>query len=320
MMTHLILSPAVSSGDDAQSALLDAILNLAHIDWKLAAEALQRSFYPDAPEGLIKGTAALLVASVEPQQFARHEEQFKLWNADEDAKALKVTTLLLHSRSADMAVTRRVAALIPNSRIAFVEGVGYGAAIARALYTGRDVELSEAAEAAPPSESAAPEAGMAVILFADIVDSTALSEQLGDAVFRDRSRTLEERVRARIAERGGTSVEGRTLGDGVLATFGSASDAIRAALDCASAGDEVGLALHLGLHAGDVIREDANVYGQAVSIASRVSELSAPNEVLVSATVRDLARASAGVTFEDRGERELKGVSEPVRVFAVRSE
>jgi class 3 adenylate cyclase len=161
---------------------------------------------------------------------------------------------------------------------------------------------------------------MAVILFADIVNSTALSEQLGDAVFRERSRRLEEKVRERIRAHAGRPIEGRTLGDGVLATFASASDAIRAALDCATAGDEVGLALHLGLHAGDVIREDANVYGQAVSIASRVSALAAPNEVLVSATVRDLARASAGVEFEVRGERELKGVSEPVRVFAVRGE
>jgi class 3 adenylate cyclase len=46
----------------------------------------------------------------------------------------------------------------------------------------------------------------------------------------------------------------------------------------------------------------------------------AAGETLVSATVRDLARTSAGVSFEDRGERELKGVGEPVRVFAVRSE
>jgi class 3 adenylate cyclase len=322
MMTHLILNPAMSSGEDGQSALLDAILNLGHVDWKLAAEAGQRSFYPNAPESLIKGTAALLMASIEPQEFVRHQEQFSLWNADEDAKALKVMTLLLHNRenlSADMAVTRRVAALIPNSRIAFVEGlVADSAAIARAFYTRQEVGSGEADESRPRSETAVPEAGMAVILFADIVDSTALSEQLGDAVFRERSRTLEEQVRARITSHGGTPVAGRTLGDGVLATFAAASDAIRAALDCASAGDEVTLALHIGLHAGDVIREDANVYGQAVSIASRVSGLSAPNEVLVSATVRDLARASAGVSFEDRGERELKGVSEPVRVFAVR--
>ncbi len=74
---------------------------------------------------------------------------------------------------------------------------------------------------------------------------------------------------------------------------------------------------HLGLHAGDVIREDNNVYGGAVNIASRISGLSAPGEVLVSDTVRSLARTSAGVRFEDRGEQALKGVAEAVRVWAV---
>lgn len=86
---------------------------------------------------------------------------------------------------------------------------------------------------------------------------------------------------------------------------------------------EGGLALHLGLHAGDVIRESdpdgrSNVFGGAVNIAARISGLSAPGEVLVSDTVRSLARTSAGVTFEGRGEQSLKGVGEPMRVFAVK--
>jgi adenylate cyclase len=69
---------------------------------------------------------------------------------------------------------------------------------------------------------------------------------------------------------------------------------------------------------GDVIREEGNVFGGAVNIASRISALSAPGEVLVSRTVADLARTSAGVTFEDRGEHALKGVEEPQHVYAVR--
>jgi adenylate cyclase len=55
-----------------------------------------------------------------------------------------------------------------------------------------------------------------------------------------------------------------------------------------------------------------------VNFASRISGLSGPGEVLVSRTVRELARMSAGVTFEDRGEPSLKGIDDPVRVFAVR--
>jgi adenylate cyclase len=69
-----------------------------------------------------------------------------------------------------------------------------------------------------------------------------------------------------------------------------------------------------------VIRESDNVYGGAVNIASRICAASAPGEILVSDIVRGLARTSAGVEFEDRGEQTFKGVSDPVRVYAVRME
>ena len=152
----------------------------------------------------------------------------------------------------------------------------------------------------------------------DIADSTALTERMGDAAFRAKARELDEALRAAIRERGGTPVEGKLLGDGVLAVFTSAREAIEAALACGHAGRDAGLPLHLGIHAGDVIREDNNVYGGAVNIASRIAGLSAAGEVLVSETVRSLARTSAGLTFEDRGEQSLKGVGEAVRVWAVR--
>jgi class 3 adenylate cyclase len=143
------------------------------------------------------------------------------------------------------------------------------------------------------------------------------TERLGDAAFREKARGLDAALRAVIRENGGTPVEGKLLGDGVLAVFTSARQAIEATLRCGRAGDDAGLPLHLGLHAGDVIREESNVYGGAVNIAARVSALSAPGEVLVSDTVRSLGRTSAGVRFEDRGEHELKGVSEPVRLYQV---
>ncbi len=103
----------------------------------------------------------------------------------------------------------------------------------------------------------------------------------------------------------------------MLATFGSAREAIACAAACHAAGSHAGPPLHVGIHAGDVIREANNVYGGAVNIAARVAGEAAEGETLVSGTVRDLARTSAGVSFEDRGERELKGIGEPVRVWAV---
>lgn len=160
--------------------------------------------------------------------------------------------------------------------------------------------------------------GTTVVLFVDIADSTALTERLGDAPFRERARELDAELRDIIGEGGGTTIDAKTLGDGVLATFPSASQAIDAALRCGRAGARRVLPLRLGLHAGDVIREQNNVFGGTVNIASRISMLSAPGELLVSDVVRALARTSAGVTFEDRGEHVLKGVTEPQRVFAVR--
>ena len=168
-----------------------------------------------------------------------------------------------------------------------------------------------------PARSERP-SGTAIILFADIADSSGITERLGDAAFRVKARDLDAALRTVIRDHAGTPIERKLLGDGVLAVFTSARQAIEAALACATASNEGELPLHLGLHAGDVIREDNNVYGGAVNIASRISGLSAPGEVLVSDTVRSLARTSAGVSFEDRGEQSLKGVSDPVRVWAVR--
>jgi class 3 adenylate cyclase len=157
----------------------------------------------------------------------------------------------------------------------------------------------------------------AIILFCDIVDSTALTEQLGDSEFRRRARVLVDSLDEAVLSFEGRPIEGRLLGDGTLAVFQSARSAIECALRCATTGDHQGLALHVGVHAGDVIREDGNIYGGAVNIAARISSLAGAGEVLVSGTVRELARTSAGVSFTDRGLHGLKGVADAVHVWAV---
>ena len=78
--------------------------------------------------------------------------------------------------------------------------------------------------------------GTAIILFADIADSTALTEHLGDAAFRAKARDLDGALREVIREHAGTAIEGKLLGDGVLAVFTSARQAIEAALACGKAG------------------------------------------------------------------------------------
>jgi class 3 adenylate cyclase len=228
------------------------------------------------------------------------------------AEQITVPTLVLNPSfmavpSTDMA--RAMVAMISDARLTL-----YGRR-ELALTTEKMAEfLAEGDDAADASDLPS---GTSIILFADIANSTGLTEELGDARFREKARALDETLRDAISSAGGIAIEGKLLGDGVLATFGAAHEAIACARVCHDAGDGVGLQLHVGIHAGDVIREDNNVFGGAVNVAARISDASAAGETLVSGTVRDLARTSAGASFEDKGERDLKGVSDPVRVWAV---
>ena len=160
--------------------------------------------------------------------------------------------------------------------------------------------------------------GTVTILFADIADSTLLTERLGDATFRSYARQLDDSLRTIITETGGRLVEGKLLGDGVMAVFTSARQAIECAIHCNAASEGTELRLHIGIHAGDVIREGKNVFGGAVNIAARIAASSVPGEILISDTVRSLARTSTNVVFDERGDHILKGIADPLRLFVIR--
>ena len=131
------------------------------------------------------------------------------------------------------------------------------------------------------------------------------------------ARRLETSLRACVGETGGAVIEGKLLGDGLLAVFTSAGPALECAVRCVDAARGAGLGLHVGLHAGDVIREGGDIFGGAVNLAARVAAEAPAGQVLVSETVRSLALTSARIGFADQGARPLKGFSEPVRLYRV---
>jgi class 3 adenylate cyclase len=268
------------------------------------------------------------------ESFRRHTDKdtylqfaamMETWDAGDIAPLVEAPALVCHYQESTFVsrdAARRLVTALPNSTFASVSTTDVaGSRIEHVRVAVQDFLRTALGRPGPADTAPArpPRSGTGVILFADIVDSTALTAQIGNAAFRDRSRQVEDALRAAIRATGGTPVEGRTLGDGVLGDFNSASGAIGAAVACTDAASRLELALHVGIHAGAVIREAGNVHGIAVSMASRISALTGPNEILVSSTVRDLARASTDVTFEDRGEHALKGIAEPQRVFAVRA-
>jgi class 3 adenylate cyclase len=297
------------------SASVRAGFSLIDKDWQLYSETTAHVLLGWSEGEPARRYASLMRESVTPEALAELFLKTAAWEVTDLLPEVSARTLVMQRRNAHpgLASAHVLSAGIPAASLAVLEGdsqVPYLGDWQAVLKTIVDFLHEEGAAAVGlPS-------GMTAILFADIVDSTALTERLGDAAFRAKARDLDATLRSVIRDHTGTPIEGKLLGDGVLAVFTSARQAIESALVCASAGSLAGLPLHLGLHAGDVIREEGNVYGGAVNIAARISGLSAPGEVLVSQTVRDLARTSAGVQFEDRGEQRLKGVGEAVRVWA----
>ncbi len=297
-----------------QSAAWQAEKALRGKDWVIYSETFARVLMGYEDQEYAHQLAKFLRACVEPDAHRAAIDASERYDVSALLPGVTAPTLVVHNQNSPwtgVQAGRRLAADIPDSRFVVVEDLTY-AQLPSLIY-----EFLREGEASSPAAAALP-SGMTAILFADIADSTALTERLGDTAFREKARELDGVLRAIIGEHAGTAIEGKLLGDGVLAVFSSARQAIEVALACGRSGDNAGLPLHLGLHAGDVILEENNVYGGAVNVASRISGLSAPGEVLVSETVRSLARTSAGVRFEDRGAQRLKGVSDAVGVWAVR--
>jgi class 3 adenylate cyclase len=160
-----------------------------------------------------------------------------------------------------------------------------------------------------------PDRILATVMFADIVDSTRLAAELGDRRWRELLQSVDAAVHRKLTRFRGRTV--KTLGDGFLATFDGPARAIRCALELREAARaELGVEVRSGLHTGEIELIGDDVGGIAVHIGARVMACSEPGEVLVSATVKDLVVGS-GIAFEDRGERELRGVPGLWRLWAV---
>jgi class 3 adenylate cyclase len=146
---------------------------------------------------------------------------------------------------------------------------------------------------------------LATVLFTDIVGSTERASRLGDRAWKDLLERHHALVRQELGRFRGTEID--TAGDGFLATFDGPARAIRCALSIVDVLGTIGLEVRVGLHTGEVELMGPLVQGIAVHIGARVAALGGPSEVLVSSTVKDLVVGS-GLTFEDAGEHELKGV------------
>jgi class 3 adenylate cyclase/pimeloyl-ACP methyl ester carboxylesterase len=155
---------------------------------------------------------------------------------------------------------------------------------------------------------------LSTVLFTDIVGSTEEQAARGDRGWKELAERHHATVRAALERWRG--VETDTAGDGFYATFDGPARAIRCALETVERVRELGIQIRAGIHTGECQLVDGKAAGIAVTTGARISALAGPSEVLISQTVRDLV-AGSGFTFEDAGERELKGVPDRWRLYRV---
>jgi class 3 adenylate cyclase len=156
------------------------------------------------------------------------------------------------------------------------------------------------------------------VLLTDVVDSTRAVSDLGDAAWQqlfDRHAAAARREFKRVP-----AAVVKDLGDGFLAAFpiliAPPGRVVVAALRLAAEAADAGMPTGTGIHAGECALTREDVRGLAVHVAARLMESAAPGQVLISGTVRELL-GGTDLQLASVGEREFKGLGEPVRVYAV---
>jgi class 3 adenylate cyclase len=227
--------------------------------------------------------------------------------------AIHVPTLVLH-RTGDTDVPvaggRDLADRIAGSRFVQIDGID-----ALPWAGDQDALLDEVEAFVTGSRpTGGSDRVLATVLFTDIVGSTQRAAELGDQRWTQLLAAHDERAKDEIERHGGRYVH--STGDGLLATFDGPARAVRCAQSIGDAVRTMGLEIRAGCHTGEIELVADDVHGVAVHVGARVAALATAGEVLVSSTVRDLVSGS-GLSFEDRGEHELKGVPGRWRLYAL---
>jgi adenylate cyclase len=184
------------------------------------------------------------------------------------------------------------------------------------------VKLSNYAKTPPLEADMAVQRKLVAVLAADVagysrlttVDEQGTVQRLGQRV------SVAEDL---VSRRGGRVVS--TAGDGLLAEFPSAMESVFAAIGIQqaagsfNAGLEPDLAMQfrIGISIGDVIQTGEGIHGDSVNVAARLQQIADPGSIYVTRTVRDHLRDKTMIEFIDLGERDLKNLPRPVRIFRV---
>ena len=237
--------------------------------------------------------------------------------ADTDVRpvlgAIQVPTLILHRTNSPAVPVENAHYLhehIPGSKLVELEGEDFMPFLGDSQALVDEVEEFLTGSRTPRDD----ERVLATLLFADIVGSTSAAVSMGDHRWKELLDEVDGLVTRQVEWHGGRLV--KQLGDGYLAMFDRPAQAVRAAARICRETRAHNVEFRCGLHTGEIELRGEDIGGIAVHIAARVVEAAGPQEILVSGALPPLV-AGSGITFEDRGTHELKGVDGTWTLHAV---
>ena len=322
-VSHLVLLNCYARGGESQRG--QGLTQLMDADWEMFTENVSALAFGFDFEGSHQ-YAEFVRECITQEVLARMIEADEQIDLSSLLSEIQAPTLVVrHSglKWLPMDETRRLAAGIPNARLYEVEGFyqDNSAQLGTTILEFLGVEVGSAAEE-PRLDAGA----FRTILFTDVEGSTPLTQRLGDAKARELLREHERITREALKAHGGSEV--KTMGDGFMASFSSATKALECAIAIQRAFAERNetaeepIKVRIGLNAGEPIVEDdpdgrGDLFGTAVNLAARIAAKAEGGEILASNVVRELV-AGKEFLFNDRGDTGLRGFEDPVRVYEVR--
>jgi class 3 adenylate cyclase len=319
-VSHLVICDGWTKYSDyAETAASEVEASLREKDWVLFTETFAQVLWPFEDPALARQFAAFMRACSEPEAYRAAQAALESYDASALLSHVTAPTLVIHNRNnrfVPMQSGQRIAAGIRNARFVSIDDLTF-AAVSKLIKE----FVGEATKASGLAADA-----VHTILFTDVEGSTALTDRLGDAKARDLLREHERITREALKAHGGSEV--KTLGDGFMASFSSATKALECAIAIQrafgerneSAGEPI--KVRIGLNAGEPIAEDdpdgrSDLFGASVNRAARIAAMAQGEEILVANVIRELAEGK-GFMFGDRGETALRGFDDPVRLYEVR--
>lgn len=163
--------------------------------------------------------------------------------------------------------------------------------------------------------------GIVCIMFTDLVGSTQMTHERGDYGAQEIVRIHNAIVRSALAGHHGREV--KHTGDGIMASFSSAANAVRAAMQIRESlgehnarADALPVRVRMGLNAGEAVQEEDDFFGTTVQLSARVCDKADEGEIFVTDNVRELSKGQ-GIGFDDAGQYEMKGVPEAMTLYRV---